>query len=347
MISDTIPLGAVYINPAGGCNLQCRHCWVNRGASTGDALTIDQWKELLTQAKEIGCSYVKLTGGEPLLYADIVPLYRFASQSFAKVAIETNGTLEPEGLWSALLENRPYHVSVSIDSAEPVVHDEFRGRKGAWSSTVSFAEKLVEHGINSQIIMCVSNTDPKPIRDMVRLVERIGSPTLKINLITPSGGGKNSNFFQNTSIEETLSFFAWIDRETPKWVQPSIPAALLPLNRLSSLGYCPVRNLMGVLPDGTFSLCGVAFSRKEMAWGRFPGTSVREAWTNSPIYKSIRYSVPDRIEGVCGLCIHKKSCKGRCIADNMETGGTITSPDILCQRAFEAGLFPATRLIKQ
>ncbi len=337
--------GVLYINPAGGCNLHCKHCWVNEGSFTGETLALEQWKELLTQAKVMGCEYVKLTGGEPLLYDDIVPLYRFAADSFPKVTIETNGTLQPDGFWDALVERKPFHISVSIDSAEADVHDKFRGQTGAWKKTVAFAEKLVDYKINNQVIMCVSDTQRKPIKDMINLIQSIGAYTLKINFITPSGRGKYNSFFDNTSIEETLDFFAWIDKETPAWVLPSVPAALLPVNRLKSLGYCAVRNLMGVLPDGTFSLCGIAFSRKEMAWGKFPETSVQEAWENSPVYKMIRASVPDNLEGICRKCIHRDTCIGSCVVNNMETGGTITSPDILCQRAYDAGLFPKTRLI--
>ncbi|NOQ23227.1 MAG: radical SAM protein [Candidatus Aegiribacteria sp.] len=347
MTSQLPTPGVLYINPAGGCNLHCKHCWVNEGSFTGELLALEQWAELLSQAKELGCGYVKLTGGEPLLYEHIVPLYRFIAEGFPKVVIETNGTLQPAGLWDALLERKPFHLSVSLDSAEPDVHDEFRGETGAWEKTVSFARKLVEHGITNQVIMSVPDTKRKPVENMIRLVQDLGVHTLKINFITPSGRGKSNNFFDNSSIQETLDFFSWIDSETPVWVRPSIPAALLPVNRLPDLGYCPVRNLMGVLPDGTFSLCGVAFSRKEMAWGKFPETSVKEAWKNSPVYRLIRSSVPDNLEGICRRCIHRDSCIGRCVANNMETGGTITSPDILCQRAFDAGLFPETRLINR
>jgi len=44
------------------------------------------------------------------------------------------------------------------------------------------------------------------------------------------------------------------------------------------------------------------------------------------------------------LCIHRDSCIGRCIVNNNETGGSLLSPDAVCQAAWEAGLFPETRL---
>ena len=347
MISQLPVLGVLYINPAGGCNLHCQHCWVNEGSFTGELLSLKQWKELLSQAKTEGCTYLKLTGGEPLLYNDVVSLYRYSADLFSKVVIETNGTLQPDGLWEAFAEKKPFHVSVSLDNADARMHDEFRGQSGAWKKTVGFAEKLVQNKINNQIIMSVSSVDRKPVEAMIKLVRKIGADTLKINFITPSGRGKTENFYDRNPIEDIIDFFTWIDRETPPGVLPSVPAALLPVNRLKRLGYCPVRNLMGVLPDGTFSLCGVAFSRKEMTWGKFPDTSVREAWENSPVYKMIRSSLPGDLEGVCHRCMHRDSCIGQCVVNNMETGGLVTSPDILCQRAYDEGLFPETRLIER
>ncbi len=345
MTSQLPKLGVLYINPAGGCNLHCRHCWVNEGSFTGELLSIENWEELLSQSAAEGCSYLKFTGGEPLLYHDIVPLYRYSADLFPKVVIETNGTLEPDGLWEAFAEKKPFHVSVSLDNAEARLHDEFRGQTGAWEKTVEFAEKLVKNNISNQIIMSVSSVEREPVESMIELVRKIGVDTLKINFITPSGRGRTDNFFDKNPIEDIIEFFTWIDKETPPGVLPSVPAALLPVNRLKNHGYCPVRNLMGVLPDGTFSLCGVAFSRKEMAWGKFPDTTVHEAWENSPVYKMIRSSLPESIEGVCHRCLHRDSCIGQCVVNNMETGGSVTSPDILCQRAYEAGLFPKTRLL--
>jgi SynChlorMet cassette radical SAM/SPASM protein ScmF len=340
-------LGVLYANPAGGCNLHCRHCWVNEGSFAGELLSLAGWKKLLTQSVKEGCSYLKLTGGEPLLFHDIVPLYRYSAEIFPRVVVETNGTLQPEGLWDAFAEKKPYHVSVSLDSADPGFHDNFRGQNGAWKKTVDFAEKLVENKIANQIIMSVSGVDRESVINMIRLVREIGADTLKINLITPVGKGNSDSFYDNNPIEDILDFIKWIDRETPPGVLPSVPAALLPVNRLKNHSYCPVRNLMGVLPDGTFSLCGVAFSREEMAWGRFPEITVREAWRNSPVYRVIRESLPDGLEGVCHSCIHRDSCMGQCVVNNTETGGVVTSSAILCQRAYDAGLFPETRLIRR
>ena len=261
----TPSLQALYIYPAGGCNLHCKHCWVSEGVSSEKMLSLSSWIALLSEARELNCGYLKFTGGEPLLYEHFVPLYESATVLFPRVTVETNGTIQPEGVWNAFLKNRPENVSVSLDSAVPKLHDSFRGKEGAWEQTVDFLGKLVEKRIPNQVIMSITDHSSKPIENMIRFVEKLGNRNLKINLVTPSGRGKDVSFYDRSSIFEVIKLIQWIDTYAPDWVSISVPAALLPINRLKYLGYCPVRNLMGVLPDGRFSLCGVAFSREDMS----------------------------------------------------------------------------------
>lgn len=338
-------LKVIYINPAGGCNLHCRHCWVNEGGTASETMSYKSWTDLLDEAAALGCSSIKYTGGEPLLYPEFVELYRYSGNLFRTVMIETNGTLRPRGFFKALEDFPPLQVSVSLDSAKEESHDQFRGKKGAWRNSVFFIEELVSRGLNNQVIMSVSVMERQQILDMIRLVERIGAGSLKINFITPVGRGAKESFYEDLDIKEALDYFRWLTTETPQWVLPSLPAALVPAERLAGVGYCPVRNLIGVLPDGTFSLCGVAFSRPEMAWGKYPQVSVAEAWEGSPVLREIGSKLPDALGGVCSMCIHKGSCIGRCIVNNYEISGSLFAPDHLCQTAYKDSLFPETRLV--
>lgn len=338
-------LGLLYINPAGGCNLHCSHCWVNEGTFSTDLLSLENWKNLLSEAASMGCGFLKMTGGEPLLYERFVELYSYAATIIGDIVIETNGTLQPAELWETFKKKKPLRVSVSIDNSSADIHDNFRGKEGSWAKSVEFVSRLVENKICNQIIMSVSSTDRSQIIEMIKLTEQLKAGSLKINFIIPLGKSKMNSFTDNCSIKDILEFFSWFNKETPAWVLPPAPAAFMPPDILIHSGYCPVRNLMGVLPDGTFSLCGIAFSKKEMRWGKYPETSVEEAWKHSPIYGRIREAVPDNLEGICKFCLHKKTCIGKCIVNNIATGGSYTSPNDLCQLAYENGLFPPTRLM--
>lgn len=84
---------------ASKCNLRCAGCYARAGGmcseNQGDKeLSAQEWKKVLTEASELGVSFVLLAGGEPLLRRDIVGL----AADFSNIIfpIFTNGTLLDE-----------------------------------------------------------------------------------------------------------------------------------------------------------------------------------------------------------------------------------------------------------
>lgn len=71
-----------------GCDLRCTYCDTAYAFSGGREMSVD---EVMAEVRRLGIRFVTLTGGEPLLQPDIVPLCeRLLSDGF-QVAIETSG----------------------------------------------------------------------------------------------------------------------------------------------------------------------------------------------------------------------------------------------------------------
>ncbi len=76
-----------------GCNLNCGYC-DTRWANTSDVkYELASAEELVAYVKSTGVKNVTLTGGEPLLQADIALLIKLLGASGAEVEIETNGSV--------------------------------------------------------------------------------------------------------------------------------------------------------------------------------------------------------------------------------------------------------------
>ncbi len=76
-----------------GCNLNCGYC-DTRWANTADVkYELVSAEELVAYVKSTGVKNVTLTGGEPLLQADIAYLIELLGASGAEVEIETNGSV--------------------------------------------------------------------------------------------------------------------------------------------------------------------------------------------------------------------------------------------------------------
>ena len=77
---------------ASGCNLRCWFCdtrfasWAPEGVD----LSVD---EIVAQVEEWECRHVVLTGGEPMLFAELIPLCERLRNERRHITIETAGTL--------------------------------------------------------------------------------------------------------------------------------------------------------------------------------------------------------------------------------------------------------------
>ena len=76
---------------ASGCNLRCWFCdtpYASRRPE-GEDLTVGQ---IVLRVEELGCGHVVITGGEPMLFDDLVPLCEQLAQLGRHITIETAGT---------------------------------------------------------------------------------------------------------------------------------------------------------------------------------------------------------------------------------------------------------------
>jgi 7-carboxy-7-deazaguanine synthase len=75
------------------CNLRCSWCDTTYSFGRGTPHTLD---EILTFVSTAGCQYVCVTGGEPLLQPNAIPLMEKLCQSGFKVSLETGGSLSTQ-----------------------------------------------------------------------------------------------------------------------------------------------------------------------------------------------------------------------------------------------------------
>ncbi len=75
-----------------GCNLRCWYCDTPYASWSpeGEDLAVD---EILTRVNELAAQHVVLTGGEPMLFAELIPLAAELRRQGRHVTIETAGTL--------------------------------------------------------------------------------------------------------------------------------------------------------------------------------------------------------------------------------------------------------------
>ena len=82
-----------------GCNLRCVWCDTAYAFHEGRDMSVE---DVVEQVCAIDCPMVEITGGEPLLQAEVVPLAERLLAAGREVLVETGGSLDirqlPEGV---------------------------------------------------------------------------------------------------------------------------------------------------------------------------------------------------------------------------------------------------------
>jgi SynChlorMet cassette radical SAM/SPASM protein ScmF len=168
-------LNTIYFYLTGGCNLRCRHCWIEpkyqTEARSYPALDLDLFRSIIKQAKPLGLSCVKLTGGEPLLHPQIKDILEFIRSEDLRLTVETNGLLCTPELAEDMAACKDPYFSVSLDGAEAETHEWIRGVSGCFEAAVEAIRNLVKAGCRPQVIMTIMRRNKEQMEAVVRLAE--------------------------------------------------------------------------------------------------------------------------------------------------------------------------------
>lgn len=354
MRPDEFPLTSLYLYLSERCNLRCRHCWVSPPApEDGDeqAMDLAVLMRTIAAAKGLGLGAVKLTGGEPFLRKDIVELMRFLHGEGLCIDIESNGTMIDRDMAMVIKEYEVRQVSVSLDGAQAAQHDKLRGMKGSHGKSVAALHYLREEKINTQVIMSLYKENIPEIEALAALCDDLDVPSLKINPVMPTGRGEK--VFQrreNVDIEELIRIDRWIEADLGSKYKTEIyfcmPIGLKSLHAVTGnpLYECHILNILGILADGTISLCGIGQTETDLNMGNIAKDDLTEIWRHHPLLQKLRKETPSQLSGICGRCIFKFRCLGSCRACAYAASGDLRSAFFMCDEAYEKNLFPASRI---
>ncbi len=355
---QTYSLNQIYFYLTEGCNLRCRHCWIAPKFQTEDrfypVLSVDLFKSIVEQAKPLGLSGLKLTGGEPLMHPEINEILEHIRGEDLNISIETNGVLCTPEIARQIGEFKNPFVSVSLDGADAKTHEWLRGVPGCFEAALEGIRNLLNAGIKPQAIMCIMRRNKDQMEPLVRLAESLGIESVKFNIIQPTARGEKLHEGGDTlAIEELVELGSWVENSlSDSTLLPLYydhPAAFRSLGKMfgnkgDGCSRCGILGILGVLANGGYALCGIGESVPELVFGHSALDSLDDIWKTTDILNELRSGLTDRLEGICGDCLMKNVCLGSCVAQNYYKNKNLWAPFWYCEEARKAGLFPDTRM---
>src|SRR5437764_784275 len=174
------------------CNLRCVHCYTASDAKKYDGeIDTAKAKEVLDDLAEFNVPAVLFSGGEPLVRPDLFELAAHARSRGLHVVLSTNGTLITREVAQKLKDLNFAYVGISLDSAIPSIHDEFRGMKGAFERTMAGFRNCVAVDQKVGLRLTLTRHTAENLDKLFDLIEKEGINRACFYHLCPAGRGRD------------------------------------------------------------------------------------------------------------------------------------------------------------
>jgi len=324
------------------CNLECEHCYMDAGEKSGNAELSTEALQKVIDEIVVLCPegpMLVMTGGEPLLRADIFELIEYASAKGLMPVLGTNATKIDDELAERLKKSRLAGLGISIDSISSPGHDKFRGVEGTWIKSIEGAKAVKRAGLPFQIQFTITRENAEEIEQAVVLAKELGAVGINFFFLVRTGREKQSSFTKSRlSAEEHEYILKQIVKlEALYGKEIMVRARCAPLidriareesasTSLRGAGSACIAasGYMRIDPDGFVTPCPYIPPTSETP--NIQTTSLRDIWERNKTFTLLRTrTYKDR----CGDCELKESCGG-CRARALADTGDIMETDPLC-----------------
>ncbi len=193
-----------------GCNLRCIHCRATATElSSPTDLPTAKALDIIDQIAAHSNPILVLSGGEPLYRSDIFQLARYATDKGLRVALATNGTLVTKEVARMIADSGVKRVSISLDGADALTHDSFRGIPGAFEAALHGFRNLKEVGMSVQINTTIARHNADQLPRVLDLAKTVGADALHTFLLVPVGCGVDIAADQMVPPEEYEQMLNW------------------------------------------------------------------------------------------------------------------------------------------
>lgn len=182
----------LFVELTNKCNLRCKHCYGSFDYKNDKILNLDKLKKVIHDASSNGTYQLDLTGGEPMLYPNLIELLSFAYDEGMLVRIFTNLTLLSDDKLNKLIKYGVKEIVTSLDSSNSEIHDAFRGQNDCFNNTIVSIKKLKEKGFPVSVNTMIGNHNKDSIDSLVKFITDLKVKSV-LDVIVPVGRGIELN----------------------------------------------------------------------------------------------------------------------------------------------------------
>ncbi len=109
--------------------------------------TADEWLKVAKEAADMGCLFLLLTGGEPLLHPEFKQIYRGLQELGIYLTVNTNGTLIDEEMADFFASNLPRRLNITLYGAGRETYQRLCQNGAAYDQVMNGIRLLKERNV--------------------------------------------------------------------------------------------------------------------------------------------------------------------------------------------------------
>jgi pyrroloquinoline quinone biosynthesis protein E len=340
----------LFIN--GKCNQKCDFCFLDFDLmrKVHDALTVEQWVEIIDRLTEAGVFFINIGGMEPLVSFDLtVAILRRAKAAGCVLGFITNGSipLTPEQI--EILLDIDAHIGVSLESHVGGVHDEAVALPRAHERCVANVEAWVKAGLTVEIQTVAMRRNAGQIPDFVRWLDRLGVASFSLQNVFGGAWCSGQGFFDMAltpreygDVVSRLKALEGELRLSLDWDGFPHERNLATVSRyqghrLEELLQCSAgKTAAYVSPNGDLTPCPVTVAHPEHVVGNILAKPFMDIWHDTPAFGAFRkYQPSDYDSPACQGCEQFINCRGGCLVTARAANGGFLAGDPRCAKVYE------------
>ncbi|HXF66154.1 MAG TPA: heme d1 biosynthesis radical SAM protein NirJ [Burkholderiales bacterium] len=328
------PSGPVVIwNLVRRCNLACKHCYsISADRDFPGELSTAEVFAVMEDLWNFGVRVLILSGGEPLLRADLFDIARRAKAMGFYTALSSNGTLIDGAMTRRIAAAGFDYVGISLDGMRDT-HDRFRRCAGAFERSLAALRLCRDAGLKVGVRFTLTRDNAGDLPALLALVEEEGIPRFYFSHLNYAGRGNvnrghdadhrlarravdllfetcwqhtvrglERDYTTGNNDADGVYFLIWVGRRFPERAA-HIRAKLVEWGgNASGVNVANIDNLGNVHPD-------------TMWWhhslGNVRSRPFSAIWTDTsdPLMAGLR-TRPRPVKGRCGECAYLDLCGG-------------------------------------
>ena len=145
------------------CFFRCLHCDIWKLKKTKNGLSLYDTKKLIEKLKsQLGNFQLVLSGGEPFLNRNTIPIIKYANSLGISTLTNSNGYLITDKKAKAIVNSGLNVILISVDSPQAKIHDFTRDKKGAHKKAVMAIKQLIKYKGSSDLEVGINTIIMEP-----------------------------------------------------------------------------------------------------------------------------------------------------------------------------------------